>query len=56
MIIYCYKLVHITKIYMDCAVPLLVFFLLESVTVLVNHVNCFVLGDSGAQDILKFGE
>lgn len=33
MIIYYFKLIHGAKIYMDCAVPLLVFFLLESVTI-----------------------
>lgn len=58
MIIYCFKLIHIAKIYMDCAVPLLIFFLLENVRmmILVNHVHFSVLGDNGAQDILKFGE
>lgn len=56
MIIYCCKLIHIAKIYMDCAVPLLMFFLLEYVTILVNHVHFSILGDNGAQDTLKFGE
>lgn len=58
MIIYCFKLIHIPKIYMDCAVPLLIFFLLENVRmmILVNHVYFSVLGDNGAHNILKFGE
>lgn len=55
MIIYCFKFIHIAEVCMDCAVSLLVFFLLESVTILGNHVHCSILGGNGQQDILKFG-
>lgn len=57
MVIYCFKVTHEAKFYMGCAIPLLFFFfLLERLTILVNHVHCSILGDNVAQDLLKFGD